>query len=1024
MEERVDDSDFSTSIKFLEKNLDIIYNSKNPKDRWKSQKILNKFQNKKDSWNLVFKIFEIGNIRIVYFCLMLLDRIVSFSWCNFDVWWKEKIQNFLTEKVFQISLKIDKNKEDFIILTKINVILIKIVCQSEKSLFYTYMNDFLDSSKKNEYICENNFNLVLIFFEEVYSNPNFEFIKEFYFIDLRFDQIFQKIKKMIFSVLYRSYILCQSHPNLVILSLITLKRLVEISFEKVKLEKNFLEILVILCAKPGIRSYSLECMIELCKNPKIFFFIVENKALENFIIQFHENFFVGENWIDLIGQSNQEILEFLKNSTIFLSLFFENYEVNQCSLSMDFFPLLLEKKKSWFLLILQFMIKISCLPDFEIFKICLEWWTLFINQLFLDKSVVFFLFDYFFFYILIDLKVILISRMPKPEEILIRTDENDQIIRESSIETNANHVHSLQKNLLIKLTSIDFYSTKFIINEKLNFQFTYKILEKNTINALCWSISSVSYGYVTSLGYILPKYVLSLEEEEFLTTIIKNLLYLCDSKIKKDEKSIIASNIMYIVGEFHIFLEKHLNFLRVVINKLFDFIYENHPGIKDMACDVFLKISKKCPLQIVEKFQKKRDTLLDEIFEKFDSLIYFLEFHQKKEFITAIGILINYVEENWKRNFYIKEIFLIFFDFHWHFYFKKNLFSKNPKIIRNIVHFFNINNLIGKILSKKYCSWFQLIFNEIGFMYNWIHHQGENIFFFEQKNFLKSKNLRLLKNLRKEILIIFEKYMEICIFDKRNTFYLQNLYLLCHSIFSHYGNTKNPSWWDFKVIVFCIRVLKKRKNFLEINFITLIFNAIFRPTLEIIKNNFEDFPDIRFFFFLLLDSLVCEYFHFISESDENSKIDENKIETIIHALNWGIKHTEKIISKQTSKTFLTFLFLIKKKKLERYIYIRFSKQILFDVITIITDKLHISNLIIHCKLLFFFLENSKIYVDNVYLNFLLKSIFGKIFFFMDKKYLDKFVILILIGKDEKVIFEEFTKILNLNRIDFEESFSS
>jgi len=43
---------------------------------------------------------------------------------------------------------------------------------------------------------------------------------------------------------------------------------------------------------------------------------------------------------------------------------------------------------------------------------------------------------------------------------------------------------------------------------------------------------------------------------------------------------------------------------------------------------------------------------------------------------------------------------------------------------------------------------------------------------------------------------------------------------------------------------------------------------------------------------------------------------------------------------------------------------------------------------------------------------------------MDKKYLDKFVILILIGKDEKVIFEEFTKILNLNRIDFEESFSS
>ncbi|MEY3496945.1 MAG: hypothetical protein RJA80_1168, partial [Actinomycetota bacterium] len=31
----------------------------------------------------------------------------------------------------------------------------------------------------------------------------------------------------------------------------------------------------------------------------------------------------------------------------------------------------------------------------------------------------------------------------------------------------------------------------------------------------------------------------------------------------------------YIVGEFHIFVEKHWSFLRVVLSKLFDFIYEN-----------------------------------------------------------------------------------------------------------------------------------------------------------------------------------------------------------------------------------------------------------------------------------------------------------------------------------------------------------------------------------------------------------------------------------------------------------------
>ena len=67
----------------------------------------------------------------------------------------------------------------------------------------------------------------------------------------------------------------------------------------------------------------------------------------------------------------------------------------------------------------------------------------------------------------------------------------------------------------------------------------------------------------------------TLDEEEFLTTVIKSLLCLCDSKIEKNDKSIIASNIMYIVGEFHIFVEKHWSFLRVVLSKLFDFILFN-----------------------------------------------------------------------------------------------------------------------------------------------------------------------------------------------------------------------------------------------------------------------------------------------------------------------------------------------------------------------------------------------------------------------------------------------------------------
>ena len=62
----------------------------------------------------------------------------------------------------------------------------------------------------------------------------------------------------------------------------------------------------------------------------------------------------------------------------------------------------------------------------------------------------------------------------------------------------------------------------------------------------------------------------------------------------KDNKAIIASNIMYIVGQYPRFLRAHWKFLKTVVNKLFEFMHETHDGVQDMACDTFIKIAQKC----------------------------------------------------------------------------------------------------------------------------------------------------------------------------------------------------------------------------------------------------------------------------------------------------------------------------------------------------------------------------------------------------------------------------------------------
>src|SRR5438552_9549135 len=46
----------------------------------------------------------------------------------------------------------------------------------------------------------------------------------------------------------------------------------------------------------------------------------------------------------------------------------------------------------------------------------------------------------------------------------------------------------------------------------------------------------------------------------------------------KDNKAVVASNIMYIVGQYPRFLKAHWKFLKTVVNKLFEFMHESHEG--------------------------------------------------------------------------------------------------------------------------------------------------------------------------------------------------------------------------------------------------------------------------------------------------------------------------------------------------------------------------------------------------------------------------------------------------------------
>lgn len=123
--------------------------------------------------------------------------------------------------------------------------------------------------------------------------------------------------------------------------------------------------------------------------------------------------------------------------------------------------------------------------------------------------------------------------------------------------------------------------------------------------------------------------------------MIKELLGLVELKRGKDNKAIVASNIMYIVGQYPRFLKAHWKFLKTVVNKLFEFMHETHEGVQDMACDTFIKIAQKCRRHFVIQQQGETESFVDELLRQLHRITVDLSPQQVHTFYEAVGYMIS-----------------------------------------------------------------------------------------------------------------------------------------------------------------------------------------------------------------------------------------------------------------------------------------------------------------------------------------------------------------------------------------------
>lgn len=519
---------------------------------------------------------------------------------------------------------------------------------------------------------------------------------------------------------------------------------------------------------------------------------------------------------------------------------------------------------------------------------------------------------------------VLIRHMKKPEEVLIEKDDSGEYVREAQKDTDAIALYKVMRDTMVFLTHLDPRNTEELLLEKLSKQVNGEEWGYEPLNMLCWAIGSIS-GTMTET-----------EEKNFLVTVIKDLLLLCETKRGKSNKAVIASNIMYVVGQYPRFLRAHWKFLRTVVVKLFEFMHEKHPGVQDMAVDTFLKIAQKCKRRFVQVQYGETRPFIDELCTLLPSVISDLEPHQIHTFYEAAGHMVSAFPDEASREASVDKLMALPNKL-WRELMEvaaSNLsVLKNPDTLKELQRVLRTNvsacRSVGSSFAKQVGSLFLDMMNVYRTLSSFIQAAvgtgGAGV--------MATHAVKCMTNVKKEVLSLVATYVSVS--DSPTLIAEHFIPPLLDPVLGDYASA-HPVAREAEVL----RLMTEIINKLGAGMVTetpKVLTAVFQPTLAMITAaSSNEYPEHRLAFFQLLDAINENCFAALFA------IPPDQLKLVIDSVVWAFKHT----SRETGETGLHILRNLLENvasagpEIAQPFYDAYLLQLVIDLLGVLTDRLH------------------------------------------------------------------------------------
>ena len=937
--------DFSTDldINIFDQTVDTFYKGSGENQK-QAQAVLNKFQENPESWKFVDNILSnSNNSQSKYIALSCLNKLIQYRWKTIPEEERIGIRNFVVNMIIALCNDEAEFETQRALINKIDLTLVSILKQEWPHNWPEFIPEIVASSRSSFNVCENNMIILKLLSEEVFDYSQDQLTQaKAQLLKTSMRNEFEKIFKLCYEVLDKT-----TKSSLIIATLNALLRYIQWIPVDYIYQTNLLDLLSSKFLAPAdTRAIALKCLTEINTLPG-----ANEKTLlyfKNAMDQIYTIVPLTSNLRESYKVASSADQSFLQDLAMFLCTYLSNHLA------------ILEKHdeaKELLQNALFYLLQLSRIEERELFKTCLDFWQVFVHQLFQETRELpnnelspmmqltygsslrpgtsggapdpallakFPLRQHQYAEVLSKLRLVIIENMARPEEVLIVENDEGEIVREFVKESDTIQLYKSMREVLVYLTHLNVIDTEQIMIEKLARQIDESEWSWQNINTLCWAIGSISGAMNEDM------------EKRFLVNVIKDLLSLTEMKRGKDNKAVVASNIMYIVGQYPRFLKAHWKFLKTVVNKLFEFMHETHEGVQDMACDTFIKITNKCKKHFVVTQQAEREPFINEIIREIQSITEDLQPQQVHTFYEACGIIVSAQNDKAAREKLLSDLMALP-NMAWSAIIQQA--GQDPTLLTNtetvkiIANIIKTNVAVCKALGPAFYSQLGGLYVDMLSLYKAVSSMISDAVAKDGIIATKTPKVRGLRTIKKEILKMIETYINQA--DNLEEIVRDLTQPLFGAVLDDYSSNV-PDARDAEVLR-CLTALTAKVGHMIPDGVVLILQSVFECTLDMIKNDFVEYPEHRVEFYKLLKEINARSFQVLLQ------LSGDAFQSLINAALWAFKHNNREVEDNGLSLTLDLIENVEQlgdTPFTKAFYENFYFQILSDTFYVFTQPDH------------------------------------------------------------------------------------